>query len=111
MEVQARRATGSTALFPPQRQHHARPGRQILAVAGQFVASIPVGQQTFADVSRSNPFWVYVERVAGQGLISGYTCGGPGEGCDGQHRPYFRSYTTATRGQISKMIYLTLAQP
>jgi hypothetical protein len=50
-----------------------------------------------------------MEQLATKGIISGYPCGGPGEPCDEQNRPYFRPGDTATRGQISKMVYLTLA--
>ncbi|MGI8587591.1 MAG: S-layer homology domain-containing protein [Chloroflexia bacterium] len=63
--------------------------------------------QTFADVPASNPFYPYAERLAALGTISGYTCGGPGEPCDSQNRPYFRWSANATRGQISKIDKLT----
>ena len=36
--------------------------------------------------------------------MSGYPCGGPGEPCDGQNRPYFRPFNNATRGQLSKIV-------
>jgi hypothetical protein len=35
--------------------------------------------------------------------MSGYECGGPGEPCDPQNRPYFRLGDQATRGQVSKI--------
>jgi hypothetical protein len=65
---------------------------------------IPVTQQTFADVPASYPFWLYIERLAGRVYISGYTCGGPGEPCDSQARPYFRPGANLTRGQLSKIV-------
>jgi hypothetical protein len=65
---------------------------------------IPATQQTFADVPVSYPFWLYIERLAGRGYISGYTCGGPGEPCDSQARPYFRPGANLTRGQLSKIV-------
>ncbi len=72
----------------------------------------PAGQ-TFTDVPQSNTFWPYVERLAGLGTISGYTCGGTNpdtgaaEPCDTQSRPYFRLNSNATRGQIAKIDKLT----
>ncbi len=64
---------------------------------------------TFADVPGGSPFYGYVEAAAGAGLISGYACGGPGEPCDAQHRPYFRPGASATRGQTAKIVDLSLA--
>ena len=73
----------------------------------------PTGQ-TFADVPPTNStYWAYVERLAGLGTISGYTCGGTNpdtgtaEPCDAQSRPYFRLNSNATRGQIAKIDKLT----
>jgi hypothetical protein len=64
------------------------------------------GQQQFADVEPGDPFYLYVERLAQTGAISGYPCGGPGgtEPCDEEDRPYFRPNNPATRGQISKIV-------
>jgi hypothetical protein len=36
--------------------------------------------------------------------MSGYPCGGPGEPCDPQQRPYFRWGNPVTRGQASKIV-------
>jgi hypothetical protein len=63
----------------------------------------PTGQ-TFADVPTAHPFYQWIERVASHGVISGYTCGGEGEPCDGQNRPYFRPFNNMTRGQLSKVV-------
>lgn len=52
------------------------------------------GQATFNDVATNSPFFAYVETAVARGVISGYN--------DGSFRPS----STATRGQISKMIYL-----
>jgi hypothetical protein len=76
---------------------------KILANAAGLTIPIPSTQQTFADVVPGNPFWLFSERLALIGAISGYQCGGPGESCDGQNRPYFRWAAGATRGQISRM--------
>ena len=58
---------------------------------------IPSSQQTFADVLPNNPFWLFIERLAGRGAISGYSCGSPAinpctqqvESCDEQFLPIF----------------------
>jgi hypothetical protein len=65
---------------------------------------IPSTQQTFADVPYGSPFWIWTERLAGMGYISGYGCGGPGEPCDAQNRPYYRPNTPVTRGQLAKIV-------
>jgi N-acetylneuraminic acid mutarotase len=60
--------------------------------------------QTFEDVPPSQTFYLYVERMAVRGIISGYPCGGPFEPCVGPaNRPYFRPNNPATRGQMAKI--------
>jgi hypothetical protein len=76
---------------------------KIDAVAAQILDPIPSNQQTFADVPPANPFWLWIEQLAGRGVISGYTCGGVGEPCDGGNRPYFRWGANTTRGQLAKI--------
>jgi hypothetical protein len=76
---------------------------KITSDAAQLSNPIPPAQQTFIDVPGTNVFWIFVERLAGLGVISGYACGGPGEPCDPQQRPYFRWGASATRGQMSKI--------
>ena len=51
-----------------------------------------------------DPFFADIETAAGRGLISGYRCGGPGAPCDSANRPYFRSNTAVTRGQLTKIV-------
>jgi hypothetical protein len=63
---------------------------------------------TFADVAPGSVFYSFVETANAHGVVSGYTCGGAGEGCDAQHRPYFREQAPATRGQIAKIVYNAL---
>jgi hypothetical protein len=60
--------------------------------------------QTFADVPPSSPFYGYVERIASRHIAGGYECGGTGEPCDEQHRPYFRPGDDMSRGQIAKVV-------
>jgi pimeloyl-ACP methyl ester carboxylesterase len=75
---------------------------KIVANAAGF-NDTPSGQ-TFADVSPGSTFYLYVERMASRGVISGYPCGGVGEPCGEDNLPYFRANNNATRGQISKII-------
>jgi hypothetical protein len=76
---------------------------KIVGITAGWNGPIPTTQQTFADAPPANPFWTWIEELAGRGIISGYACGGPGEPCDGQNRPYFRWGANATRGQMSKI--------
>jgi hypothetical protein len=69
----------------------------------------PTGQ-TFEDVLPNSTFYVYIERIASRGIIGGYPCGGAGEPCDSQNRPYFRPNANATRGQIAKIDVLAAVQ-
>ncbi|MEA2574051.1 MAG: hypothetical protein QOH93_1349 [Chloroflexia bacterium] len=64
----------------------------------------PVMAQTYADVAPGSPFYNYIGRLSSRNVISGYPCGGVGEPCDAQNRPYFRSNTPASRGQLSKIV-------
>jgi hypothetical protein len=55
----------------------------------------------FADVAATDPFYPYITALACRGIVSGYTCGGPGEPCPGT---YFRPGANITRGQVAKMV-------
>jgi hypothetical protein len=80
---------------------------KIVSNAAGYLDAIPSTQQTFADVPYAHPFWLFSERVALHGLISGYTCGGAGEPCvPPANRPYFRPYANITRAQLAKIISL-----
>jgi hypothetical protein len=61
-------------------------------------------EQIFADVLPDNGFYVWVQRLASRGILGGYACGGEGEPCDDQDRPYFRPYNNVTRGQTAKIV-------
>jgi hypothetical protein len=65
----------------------------------------------FVDVPADNAFYAYVEAAFHAGIIRGYPCGGPGEPCDPQNRPYFRPYGSITRGQLSKLVVLAAGWP
>jgi hypothetical protein len=66
---------------------------------------------TFADVPSTDTFYPYVETAAAHGVINGYPCGGPGEPCGQPALPYFRPANDSVRGQVSKMLYITLQSP
>ncbi len=68
-------------------------------------------EATFADVPLGDSFAPFVETAVCRGLVSGYTCGGPGEPCDPGNHPYFRPFNSATRGQIAKITYNALQAP
>ncbi len=65
---------------------------KIDAIAAGYSDSIPPARQTFLDVPPGSPFWVYIERVALHGVVSGYD--------DGTYRPG----NNVTRGQASKIV-------
>jgi hypothetical protein len=62
----------------------------------------PPGTPTFRDVPKGDPFYGYVETAYSHQIISGYICG---TGCR-----EFRPGSSATRGQISKIVYLAVTQ-
>ncbi len=62
--------------------------------------------QTFQDVVPGSTFYLYVERMAIHGAVSGYPCGGAGEPCGPNNLPYFRPQVDALRGQIAKIVAL-----
>jgi hypothetical protein len=62
------------------------------------------GAQMYADVAPGDPFYPYVNRLSRRHYMGGYPCGGPGEACNGNHSPYFRPASNATRGQLSKIV-------
>ncbi|HET6312410.1 MAG TPA: S-layer homology domain-containing protein [Chloroflexia bacterium] len=74
-------------------------------------ATCPAGGQCFSDVLPGSPFYDYANNLYMQDIISGYPCGGPGEPCDGQNRPYYRSGNSVTRAQMTKFVDLARKQP
>ena len=61
-------------------------------------------EQYYADVPEENPFYVWIMQLTALGVMSGYSCGGSGEPCDEENRPYFRPFANVTRGQASKIV-------
>ena len=100
--------------IPPEERPYFRPNAgatrgQLVKIASEsadFNDTIPNDQQTFTDVEPGSTFWLYIERLLlnRPDAISGYDCGGPGEPCDDQDRPYFRPNNGVTRGQASKIV-------
>jgi hypothetical protein len=84
---------------------------KVVTIAFDMTAAIPSTQQTFQDVPNTNTFWIFIERLANSGAISGYNCGGPGEPCGPGNRPYFRWGNQITRGQTSKVVILARDVP
>jgi hypothetical protein len=64
----------------------------------------PANGQTFEDVPAGSTFHMFVERLANRGIMSGYACGGTGEPCGPDNKPYFRPAMDATRGQVAKIV-------
>ena len=58
---------------------------------------------TFQDVPTTHPFFAAIETVYAHGVISGYSCSAS---C-----LEFHPYSNATRGQLSKMLWLALINP
>src|SRR5207248_6629952 len=79
-----------------------------VVAAGWALQNPPNG--SFTDVLPNTAFYEFVETAYAHGIISGYTCGGAGEPCGNPPRPYFRQNADATRGQIAKIVYLSLIQ-
>lgn len=64
------------------------------------------GAVIFEDVQPDNPFYIWINRLARRGYMSGYPCGLlPNEPCRAPSGlPYFRPFADATRGQLSKIV-------
>jgi cell division septation protein DedD len=77
---------------------------KIESESAAFDEEVPPSQQTFADVPYGSTFWLWVERLSNREVMAGYPCGGPGEPCDVDNRPYFRPNSGATRGQLTKIV-------
>ena len=65
----------------------------------------PAGQ-CFTDVPSGNSFYDNVNALYMDGIIGGYPCGGPGEPCDADNRPYYRPANLVSRQQMSKFVDL-----
>jgi hypothetical protein len=83
---------------------------KMLVLAVGLNAPLPASP-TFSDVPTMHSFYQWIEVGVANGVASGYTCGGPGEPCDAQHRPYFRPFAEVNRGQLAKMLVNALDWP
>lgn len=88
------------ATFRPENNITRGQAAKVLANAAGFTKAIPQTQQTFMDVPPGSTFWVFIERLAERGVISGYSCGADGEPCPGA---YFRPQNNMTREQLAKV--------
>ena len=93
---------GNRPYFRPMQNASRGQLSKIVANAADLT-TVPDGQ-TYTDVPTSNPFYVWIEQLTDLGVMGGYACGGPGEPCDPQNRPYFRPFADVTRGQASKIV-------
>jgi hypothetical protein len=86
--------------------HSASRGQLSKIVANAVGASekVPADRQTYSDVRPGGPFWLYIERLSGRHVMSGYPCGAVTEPCDQQERPYFRPEAGVTRAQAAKIV-------
>ena len=91
--------------FRPQNNVTRGQVSKVVALAEGWALANP-SQATFADVPRGFTFYRYVETLFARGVLGGYPCGGPGEPCDAQRRPYFRPNADITRAQIAKVVVL-----
>ncbi|MFL5731643.1 MAG: S-layer homology domain-containing protein, partial [Chloroflexia bacterium] len=57
------------------------------------------------DVPTTDTFYTYIETAYSHNIISGYSCG-TGTGC-----LEFRPGNNATRGQISKIVFIATSAP
>jgi hypothetical protein len=55
-------------------------------------------------VHPNNAFYEFANRIYMQDLVTGYPCGGAGEPCDAENRPYYRPGAIVTRQQMSKFV-------
>lgn len=94
--------SGSLPYFRPN--DTATRGQLAKIVSNSALYLDPVTGQTFEDVEPGDTFYVFIERLASRGVMSGYPCGGQGEPCGTPALPYFRPGSSVTRGQTSKIV-------
>jgi hypothetical protein len=58
-------------------------------------------------VESSNGFYANINALYMDDIIGGYACGGPGEPCDSENRPYYRPGNNVTRQQMAKFADLS----
>jgi subtilisin-like proprotein convertase family protein len=96
--------TGNRPYFRPNANATRGQMSKIVSNAAGFDES--AGGQSFEDLPPStspSSYYVYVERLFVRGIVGGYPCGGAGEECGEEGRPYFRPNNPVTRGQAAKI--------
>lgn len=99
----------SEPCVPPENRPYFRPnttatrGQLSKIVASAAAFPEPIVGQFYTDVPPDNAFYEWIQRLSVRGVMGGYPCGGRGEPCDAENRPYFRWANTVTRGQASKI--------
>ncbi len=80
-------------------------------VSNTAIFNEPHSDQTFQDVPASEPFYIYIQRLASRNVMGGYACGGTNpesgqtEPCVAPgNMPYFRPGNSVSRGQASKIV-------
>jgi hypothetical protein len=71
---------------------------------GEFGTVLHYTAQHYADVPPGNAFFNHINYMTCLGIMSGYSCGGPGEPCDEDQSPYFRPNNPLIRGQLAKIV-------
>ncbi|MEO8287474.1 MAG: PQQ-dependent sugar dehydrogenase [Chloroflexota bacterium] len=100
-------APGDRPYFRPSENATRGQIAKIVSNAAGFDDDVMTPVQTFEDVPPGSTFYLFVERLIlnRPGVMSGYPCGGATEPCVGpNNRPYFRPNSSATRGQLSKIV-------
>jgi hypothetical protein len=95
--------------FKPERYAIRAQTAKLVTLAAGYTDAVPDSQQTFNEVPRTHPYWLYVERAVNHGLVSGYpcdnttynVCGKTIENCPGV---YYRCCFDVTRGQLAKFV-------
>ena len=95
-------APGNLPYFRPGAQASRGQLAKIVAEAAEY--NDPASGQYFTDVPPDSTFYIWIQQLTSRSVMSGYACGGTGEPCDQQSRPYFRPSNNVTRGQASKIV-------
>jgi hypothetical protein len=74
-----------------------------IVASAAHITGTPTGQR-YADVEPDSTFYVWIEQLSTLGVMGGYPCGGSGETCGPDNKPYFRPNNNVTRGQASKIV-------
>jgi hypothetical protein len=79
-------------------------GQIAKVVSNAINANMDPGPQIYEDVPPTNTFYDFINWLTLLQVMGGYDCGGAGEPCVADNKPYFRPNANSTRGQISKIV-------